>query len=49
MHGDMDMNGNLIEHPWDELCPRCVVPMEWRGESFYCGRCKTKMGCCEGA
>jgi hypothetical protein len=31
-----------------EKCWRCGAPMEWRHSTWQCGRCRFKLGCCEG-
>ncbi len=31
-----------------EDCWRCGAAMEWRHGTWQCGRCKFKLGCCEG-
>jgi len=31
-----------------ERCWRCSAPMEWRHGTWQCGRCRFKLGCCEG-
>jgi ribosomal protein S27AE len=31
-----------------ERCPRCAAAMEWRHQTWQCGRCRFKLGCCEG-
>jgi len=31
-----------------EICPRCSAEMEWRHGTWQCGRCRFKLGCCEG-
>jgi hypothetical protein len=31
-----------------ELCWRCGAAMEWIYSTWQCGRCRLKLGCCEG-
>lgn len=31
-----------------ESCLRCGAEMEWRHQTWQCGRCRFKLGCCEG-
>ncbi|HEY4349285.1 MAG TPA: hypothetical protein VGM80_17040 [Gaiellaceae bacterium] len=31
-----------------EGCWRCGAVMEWRHGTWQCGRCRFKLGCCEG-
>jgi hypothetical protein len=31
-----------------EQCWRCGAAMEWRHGTWQCGRCRFKLGCCEG-
>ena len=31
-----------------ESCWRCGAKMEWRHGTWQCGRCRFKLGCCEG-
>ena len=31
-----------------EKCWRCSATMEWRHGTWQCGRCRFKLGCCEG-
>ena len=31
-----------------EACLRCGAAMEWRHQTWQCGTCGLKLGCCEG-
>lgn len=47
LHGDMDEEGNLVDHYfWDEICPRCNAVMAWFHSSPQCLKCRYKPGCC---
>jgi hypothetical protein len=31
-----------------ERCLRCGASMQWLHQTWQCGRCRFKLGCCEG-
>ena len=47
VHGDVTLDGDLRETPYDELCPRCMRTMVWATSSWHC-LCGFHSGCCEG-